>query len=274
MQLNTVKHILSSVFRRNHILLTNTNYRTVKGAVNLHWWKLESPEQNVGDFLSTIVVDYMMKHHNCTDSKAGKTRHLYAIGSIIDGAYQNATIWGSGILRGNPNYWWKSFRKLDVRAVRGPKTREILLQNGYDCPAVYGDPAILLPLIYQPKPVAAPCEFRVVPNHSIPCDHALMLHPMVTDWQGFIDELVSANRIISSSLHGIILAEAYGVPAILVHDKSLSLFKYEDYYSSTGRDVFPVASSVEEALTMTPPPLPDLAQLQQCLIESFPKDLW
>lgn len=43
-------------------------------------------------------------------------------------------------------------------------------------------------------------------------------------------------EVYSSSLHGIILAEAYGVPAVMFrsYDKSVD-FKYLDYYASTGR---------------------------------------
>lgn len=39
---------------------------------------------------------------------------------------------------------------LDIRSVRGPVTRNILMDLGYDVPSVYGDPAILLPLFYNP----------------------------------------------------------------------------------------------------------------------------
>jgi pyruvyltransferase len=52
------------------------------------------------------------------------------------------------------------------------------------------------------------------------------------------------------------------------------MFKYEDYYHSTGRYNFPIASTVEEALEITPAPLPDLKPLQRNLIQSFPVDLW
>ena len=40
-----------------------------------------------------------------------------------------------------------------------------------------------------------------------------------------------AKLVISSSLHGIILAETYGIPAILLMDKvTNNMFKYNDYY--------------------------------------------
>ena len=51
-------------------------------------------------------------------------------------------------------------------------------------------------------------------------------------------------------------------------------FKYDDYYLSTGRREYPVCKSVEEGLAMPVPEVPDLTQLQNNLIESFPVDLW
>ena len=82
--------------------------------------------------------------------------------------------------------------------------------------------------------------------------------------------------VISGSLHGIILAEAYGVPVIFLRDREPDKdFKYNDYYASTNRDNYKYASSVEEAFTMQPETLPDnMCDLQRGLIESFPYDLW
>jgi pyruvyltransferase len=101
---------------------------------------------------------------------------------------------------------------------------------------------------------------------------------LTTDYQSFIDSLCSAKRVISSSLHGIILAEAYGVPAVLFLPESthgnLTLYKYQDYYYGTGRFEFPVAKTIQEALLVEPCPLPELKPIQERLIQAFPVDLW
>ena len=52
------------------------------------------------------------------------------------------------------------------------------------------------------------------------------------------------------------------------------MFKYRDYYYSTGRKDFPICLTVEEALKTTPAQVPDVTQLQKDLLDSFPIDLW
>lgn len=81
--------------------------------------------------------------------------------------------------------------------------------------------------------------------------------------------------IISSSLHGIILAESYGVPAIFINeDMNDELFKFYDWYFSTGRKNVVMATSISEALNITPMELPDLAEMRNNLLKCFPYDLF
>lgn len=273
-KLSALLSICFNYLFRNKIILTNSSTRTVSNGVNLHWWSIDADVQNVGDCLSPVITDFVKKRLNVDNSCKKKGRlHLFAIGSIIDGGYQDATIWGSGILRGNRTFWWRRIRNLDIRAVRGPETRRTLIANGYSCPEVFGDPAILLPLFYSPKSANKEYAYRVIPHHSFLQNQDNLLSPLTCNWEEFVDELVKCELVISSSLHGIILAEAYGVPAILL-ETTLDMFKFRDYYHSTGRYNFPIAGSVEEALQMKPAPLPLLDEMQKNLLESFPVDLW
>lgn len=266
--------VLESILRRNGIILTDLSQHCVRNRVNINWWRASKAEQNIGDMLSPVVVQYMLKKNGLNaEAEISKTKHLYAIGSIIDCGYQNAVVWGSGLLRGNRRLWWRKFRKLDLRCVRGPETRRTLVENGYSCPEVYGDPAVLLPLFYCPAHTVE-YKYRVVPHHSENWKADNILSPITADWQQFVNELTSSKLIISSSLHGIILAEAYGVPAVWLKTGAVDEFKFLDYYHSTGRTQFASASSVEEALKLPVPAVPDLSALQQNLMNSFPTDLW
>ena len=101
---------------------------------------------------------------------------------------------------------------------------------------------------------------------------------MTDDCNRTIDEIVNSKLVISGSLHGIIIAESYGVPAILMSNIldpiDGDLFKYKDWYYSTGRKEFPIVSSISEALQTKPPELPDLSKMQEEIMQAFPADLW
>lgn len=209
----------------------------------------------------------------------GKTKHLYAVGSILGAGFQNATVWGSGFMNDPQGSLQsrvlnrKEFRKLDVRAVRGLVSREALLKLGHDSPEVYDDPTILMPEIYQPVKTNSKQEYLVISHFTDKTVDKNSLPIFTTDYSGFIDLLCSAERVISSSLHGIILAESYGIPAVLYLPQAvqgnLTLYKYRDYYLGTRRSRFPVAETLQEALETTPCALPELGEQRGKLKKHF-----
>ena len=245
---------------------------------------------NLGDSLGRVIVSFLLEKKGISvDQWIPQKKHLFTVGSNIFGSsikgnYQNATIWGSGILsepsRRESIAQKLSRRKLDIRAVRGPLSREVLLRFGHKCPEVYGDPAILMPLIYEPN-VEKRYEYIVIPQFVHECGFR-KAHPnermvsMNTDnYQAVIDSIVASEVVYTSSLHGIILAESYGVPAVFFRDLAKRVdFKYLDYYYSTGRKDFQIAESFAEAKKKEPLPLPELSRLRQGLLDSFPYDLW
>jgi len=246
-----------------------------EGDVNVYYYK-RPDHDNVGDLLSPIVVD-MVKEHLSLQNKKHKTARMFAIGSVITAAKSDMVIWGSGV-----HFEHSVMPKvsLDVRAVRGPLSRQKLLQSGFQCPEIYGDPALLLPVFYQPD-TSKQYDYTIIAHYSKDkeVDHRYKENQITTltsDWKGFIDRLASSRYVISGSLHGVILAEAYGVPAILLDLLDGDMFKYKDYYYSTGRKDIIVAKSIEEALKerKSMPPITNLDKLQRDLIQSFPKDLW
>ena len=248
--------------------------------VNLIWW---STKKNLGDYLSKLIFDWMLDKNNLDNIKHNSApQMLMGVGSVILLGVTDATVWGSGILSVEqiPNIFKKAkFRKLDVRAVRGPFTRHTLISAGYDCPEIYGDPAILMPYIYNPEDSNKKYEVSIIEHFSksnqIKNENFHYINIETYDYKYFIDEICSSQKVISSSLHGIILAETYGVPAVFLSDgMEDQLFKFWDWYLSTGRTNIKVAKTLEEALQMEPMPLPQLDQMRNNLIKSFPLDLW
>lgn len=54
------------------------------------------------------------------------------------------------------------------------------------------------------------------------------------DIENFISELTSCRYVLSTSLHGIILSHAYGIPALWIKKGYIDTdgFKFHDYFSS------------------------------------------
>lgn len=281
-------------FSKNNTLLADgEGYRPPASPqkINLNWWhiKYNQKKQNLGDMISSVVYDYLCNYYGLDkNKKVRKTRHLYAIGSILFFENQDATVWGTGSLHDmhyniNNIVHQKVLRRLDVRAVRGPLTRASLCRLGVSCPKVYGDPAVLMPLIYEPIRTD---QKRIVvisyldddySNELYNSENVIISSTVTSNWRELIDLIASAKVVISSSLHGIILAESYGVPAVLLHpQKRIDLFKYKDYYLGTDRINIPIVRTIEEGICFDFNDLiiPDIKKVQTQLIESFPKDLW
>lgn len=288
-------HFLSIV-NANNIILTYPDWKADPHKVNLLDYDLDrhgmrhyndSP-YNLGDELGKVVIDWMLSNFKqgevTRDTWVKKKKFFLSIGSGVLSSYQDATFWGTGVQRKYPAFrllfHTRLFRKLDFRAVRGPMTREYVMKLGHKCPEIYGDPAILMPLIYRPEENKTH-EYAIIPQYfteakvreEYPNEYIISMN--TNDYKDVINQIVSCKKIITSSLHGIILAEAYGVPAVWYRGLMKPVdFKYLDYYSSTGRRNVPLLTSINEALSIEPLPIPDFSELQQGLIKSFPYDLW
>lgn len=265
---------------RNQTTLTGKEIEA--GRVNLEYW---TKRVNLGDTLAPVIYTWMLER--CEDGKLDgraadrRTVHLMTVGSIVNMGEFDAAVWGSGVLSFGilkEVYEKSAFRRLDIRAVRGPITRAILENAGYHVPELYGDPGVLMPLIHQAKHREPDIPYTIIPHYldvgKCVSEGYEYVDILTADYRSFIDRIVKSGRVISSSLHGIILAEAYGVPAVLLNYQEIDLLKYYDYYYSTGRRNVKVASSIKEALETEPMELPDLSDMQKNLLDSFPYDLF
>lgn len=177
-----------------------------------------------------------------------KLCNYLVIGSTIDMLCRpNTEVWGAGIIDGSKPLRVKP-RK--VYAVRGPLTREKLLEEGVECPEIYGDPALLTPLYYQPNKQkrykygiishvsnqATVANLCLNEKHVSECTDVKIINlGQYTHWHDIIDQVCECESILSSSLHGLIIAEAYHVPNVWIEfGKPLigGHFKFHDFFMS------------------------------------------
>ena len=247
----------------------------------LYWWRPKNGAVNVGDYLSKVTVAAMLALRDLDLlQKRDKRRRLFAIGSVLHNARDGETVWGSGINGKIPEAQHR-FRDLDVRAVRGPLTRRALRERGLRVPEVYGDPALLMPLLYRKELIGTVGRkaFVVIPHfNELPEKYAKYRQQLVLPTAkplAFVGALLGADVVVSSSLHGVILAEAYGIPAVYLDSgNGEHRFKYDDYYQGTGRETWHAGSTVEECLDLGGNARFDLEALQTSLMQAFPYDLW
>jgi hypothetical protein len=249
-------------------------------------------KENYGDLLSKYIVEKISDnpvkfvHPNKQQWYKRNRTNFLAVGSILHHANKHSIVWGSGIIDHE-----QEIAEADFRAVRGPQTRYFLLKLGYRCPKVYGDPALLLPKYYNPE-VEKKYKIGIVPHYHdykkavelFQNESDIKVIDLLTmDVEETTKEILSCENIISSSLHGLIVAHAYKIPALWVEfsDKIFGNgIKYRDYFESLKikyykADFIETGNSVEELLQLMQgkPLLPEddrLEKIQKALLETCP----
>ena len=194
-------------------------------------------EDNWGDKLTPYIIEKITGKKPEFSDGEGK---ILLIGSILTHARKGDVVFGSGLL--DKNHLPKSLDIL-VESCRGLLTKGVLESRGIKVKKVLGDPAIILPLLYKPK-VNKQYEKGMVLHYvdrgydgwARGQGYHVIYHD--TGIEDYIDEVNKCGAIYSSSLHGLICAEAYGIPAqsITLSGNTIgNLFKFADYYSQTFR---------------------------------------
>ena len=216
--------------------------------IRLFWWneiKMQGKsKENYGDLLGKYLVEKISQKEAVWSKPSKFSIHDFfspiyvTIGSILTHVNKKCIVWGSGIV--SKEY---PIKKGEFLAVRGPQTRNHLIKQGYEVPEVFGDPALLLPKYYNPK-IEKEYDSGIIPHYSdynkvkdfYKDDNSILLIDLMTnDVDKTTDEILKCRKIVSSSLHGIIVAHAYGIPAVW-QKFSGNIFgddiKYQDYFES------------------------------------------
>lgn len=231
--------------------------------MKIYWWK--TTYKNFGDELTPIVLEHFLPDEKIELAKRDDKGKVLGIGSIMASLQDGDYVWGAG--SNQPNRTYKAVGA-KIFAIRGPKS--LMQIEGKHQNVVFGDPALLIPLIYNPE-VKKTHKVGYLPHYvdkAIVAEHLknadqsqFKMIDIQADWKKVIEEVKSCETIVASSLHGIICAEAYGIPAIWEKytDKIRGGdFKFQDYFLGTGRE--------EQRKGEVIPPIKDLPMIQGKLL--------
>ena len=198
-------------------------------------------------FDTTITEDNIFGLLGAGQEFGKKDGKLLSIGSVMNYTQPNDFVWGTGCI----DQKQVGFKPKKITAVRGPLTRHEITSIGWECPEIYGDPVLLLPKVLGLEK-AKKYKYGIIP-HYVEFLHEdglkILKHLENLGYKiidicsgniNFVDEVSECERILSSSLHGLIIADAYNIPnaRIIITDKLAgSHFKFVDYCMSVHRRI-------------------------------------
>lgn len=179
-------------------------------------------------------------------------KNLLGIGSILANGNKHSIVWGSGFINEE-----QIFKGGKIYAVRGRYTDNLLKKEGFNGNYAYGDPALLIPLFVSSSDIKN-TDIAIIPHWS-ETDYFIknygekykIIDLRTKNIKQVIKEITSCNKILSTSLHGIIVSHAYSIPALWIRHDILhnSNFKFYDYFSSVGIKEYEGLTNIDEILS-------------------------
>lgn len=184
---------------------------------------------------------------------------IYGIGKLflkgMDAFQRPLNIWGSGFLMDTGASDVIKIRRVKISAVRGKRSLEILKRTGFVKPEeveniALGDPGLLFPKLLQERPTTR-YDLGIVPHFrdweegfqlgrrfAALGVNVKVIDVMQDDSVNVLREIAQCEKILSSSLHGLIVSDAFQIPNRHIVFSTLGqsvqeyLFKFDDYYSA------------------------------------------
>lgn len=214
---------------------------------------------NFGDVLIFDYLDHKgIKYHLSTLTQC----KIITIGSILQnflmskrniGSNKKLYVWGSGFIAGNErdlqkmigSFLWEFNRNIEFCALRGRLSKEIvqsITKVKLDIPL--GDPGLLAKEIYTEKAEKI-YDLGIILHWKESTDELRkflrlrkysykFINPADTP-EKVIGEIKKCRAIVSSSLHGLIISDAFAIPnrhMIVTQKVEGGTFKFRDYYSA------------------------------------------
>jgi pyruvyltransferase len=239
----------------------------------------KSPLANLGDALSPMVVSALSGLPVVHKNFNAAAERLACVGTIAH-ELKNGTVhlWGTGVdpdrsptRDQSQGYQCPPRTQFKIHALRGKLTARTLQNQGMEVPDLYGDPIWFLPALIPPAPEKryelgiivhvselatlqdAPQIRDQVVRYTIANDLASQIRifttltaPTFNALEARTQEITACKRIVSTSLHGLVIAETYNIPCVyfrprgkgslflpLDDDTSSINHRIRDFYSGT-----------------------------------------
>jgi pyruvyltransferase len=205
--------------------------------VHAYWSNLDV---NFGDAITPLLLGHYGFTPICTTPARAQ---VVSTGSILHHLPEDFSgcILGSGLIA---EEFAKLYPKAKILALRGARSRNLIQASAH---VALGDPGLLLPrllpdLPQRQMPVGVVPHFVDKGNMRLreicarfPTEIKLIdvqSHPLRV-----LREMAQCEHILSSSLHGLVVADALGIPnrwLVLSNQVKGGRFKFDDYYSAFG----------------------------------------
>lgn len=276
----------------------------MKRALKTYYAKLP----NMGDLLNELIIRDIFNYDLVRHTPS--TCELSVIGSGMDcflkSTYMYPKFWSvwqeyqAKFSRERVNVWCTGFiyyernttgfyRDMNFHSVRGKLTKariEKMLNKSFDIPT--GDGGLIASYLVK-RPVEKKYKVGIIP-HFAEQDHVAFKklkqkYPNATtinlreDPLKVVEKIAACELIVSSSLHGLIVADSFGIPNqwVIVSNKLKGdNFKFDDYYSAFDLKSNPLDLNKAEMPTINQiidnyRVSPEMVELKkQQLLEAFP----
>lgn len=238
------KNVENDFFRYNRKTDDKLNViGLAKREITYAYWspKPKNNFENAGDYFNRILMEklYFCKTR-CVSAKNSDV-DVMMCGSIITHFKRVSYVVGAGFQNRKPVLNRDPGSYL---AVRGKMTAERLGSQGVNVGNMikYVDPGLMVSMIYGFGEVSKKHKIGIIPHYVDECrirekysGEYEIISMKTTDVQTLCRKICECEIILSSSLHGIIFAHSFGIPAYHIELSKMmdgDNFKFRDYWSS------------------------------------------
>lgn len=266
------------------------------GGVPMGWVAASErqPWSNLGDVLSPVMVAALSGRRIIRRHFDSPVERLACVGTIGHN-FSGSTVhfWGTGMSwrrspdPSSPTWSPPSGTTFRIHALRGPRTGSLLSSHGITHPGIYGDPVFLLPRFHRPSikpthelgvivhisalagrhpkepPLAAHLSYRIDDEHlKVVRVFSMLCEPTLEHVEARLADILSCRRILTTSLHGAVIAEAYGIPWLYFKTSGSGLgeidltaadpgleWRFHDAFAGLGMSRFPYYGQPRNKLT-------------------------